>query len=259
MKLRRLIAAALLMVAPAIGNAEGFFRAHLEAVDLSTWPEVSILVRLEDEGSEGGMDDGTALPNPDSRIDCPAQACWRITRLEELGVPVTLIAQQTAPIQARSAEQFLWLRYRSNRAQQDKVELLLELETGYGGNRTASDQPELYLANARNTDLIRRSPWPYLAKHWDAKLNEEYKTVRESISKEPQQTLVQAQRAWIRYRDAFCAATSEGKAEVRQAGAKPANSDQPSDSLARCMALQTVARTVALQNFRHLMDGLPRR
>ena len=253
MNIRRLIAAALLLVAPAMAQAEGFFRAHLEAVDLGTWPEVSVLLRLEDEGTEGGMDDGTALPNPDSRIDCPAQACWRITRLEELGVPVTLMAQQTAPIQARSAEQFLWLRYRSNRAKQDPVELLLELETGYGGNRTAADQPELFPSEAPNTDLIRRSPWPYLAKHWDAKLNEEYKTVRESISKEPQQTLVHAQRAWIRYRDAFCAAVKGQQAE------KQASAEQRADRPERCMALQTVARTVALQNFRHLLDGPPRK
>ena len=246
MNIRSLIAAALLLAAPAITQAEGFFRAHLEAVDLGTWPEVSVLLRLEDEGSEGGMDDGTALPNPDSRIDCPAQACWRITRLEELGVPVTLMAQQTAPIQARSAEQFLWLRYRSNRAQQDQVELLLELETGYGGNRTASDQPELYPAEAKNTDLIRRSPWPYLAKQWDRTLNQEYKNVRDSISQAPQQTLVQAQRAWIRYRDAFCA-LADGK-----------QTPPAADTRERCLAMSTMARAVELQTIRHLMDGSPR-
>jgi len=245
MTLRALIAATLLLAGPTLAYAEGFFRAHLEAVDLGTWPEVSILVRLEDEGSEGGMDDGTALPNPDSRIDCPAQACWRITRLEELGVPVTLMAQQTAPIQARSAEQFLWLRYRSNRSKQDRVELLLELETGYGGNRTASDQPELHPAEATNTDLIRRSPWPYLAKHWDLSLNQEYKSVRDSISQAPQQAFVQAQRAWIRYRDAFCAL-----ADGNQTAAP-----RSADNRERCLALRTMARAVELQNIRHLMDG----
>lgn len=242
MNIKTWLTTVLLLAAPIVANAEGFFRAHLEAVDLGTWPEVSILLRLDDEGSEGGMDDGTALPNPDSRVDCPAQACWRITRLEELGVPVTLMAQQTAPVQARSAEQFLWLRYRSNRAQQDQVELLLELETGYGGNRTASDQPELLPADAPNTDLIRRSPWPYLAKHWDRTLNQEYKSVRDSISQAPQQTLVQAQRAWIRYRDAFCAMAGNPQT--------PATAD----TRERCLALRTLARAVELQNIRHLMD-----
>ncbi|QEI06481.1 DUF1311 domain-containing protein [Pigmentiphaga aceris] len=235
-----LLAASLLALTPAPVQAEGFFRASLEAVDLGAWPEVRVLLRLEDEGSESGLDDSTALPNPYSKIDCPARACWRVKQLEESGVPVTLRGQVTAPIQARSAEQFLWLRYHSNRPQPGEAELQIALETSYGGNRTAADQPELPLLDATDTDLIRLSPWPYLAKRWDVFLNQEFQAVRDNIPPEARAALIQAQRAWIRYRDAFCALAGSTQSEGH----------------AQCIALRTVARSVELQTSRHNLDGL---
>ena len=66
--------------------------------------------------------------------------------------------------------------------------------------------------------------------------------MRDSISQAPQQTLVQAQRAWIRYRDAFCALADDKQAPLT------------ADTRERCLALHTMARAVDLQNIRHLMD-----
>ncbi|MFG6179323.1 lysozyme inhibitor LprI family protein [Halomonas sp. THAF12] len=38
----------------------------------------------------------------------------------------------------------------------------------------------------------------------DARLNENYRALRESLSEERRQSLLQAQRLWIQYRDANC-------------------------------------------------------
>ena len=235
-----LIACMLMMLSSGWAHAEGFFRAELEAIDLAMWPEVRLVLRVNDESAESNLDDGTALPNVYSDKDCPKGVCWRIVTVEEDSIPVTVIAQQTAPILPRSAAQYLWVHYRSNQPQRGNFELGVALETAYGGNRTAADQPTLYPDDVADNDNIRHSPWPFLQKTWDAELNAHYGALRDAISGAPKTALVQAQRTWIRYRNAFCAGLSEGGS---------------TDARAQCLALRSAQRSAYLRDASHFLDG----
>lgn len=235
-----LIACMLMMLSSGWAHAEGFFRAELEAIDRAMWPEVRLVLRVNDESAESNLDDGTALPNVYSDKDCPNGLCWRIVTVEEDSIPVTVIAQQTAPILPRSAAQYLWVHYRSNQPQRGNFELGVALETAYGGNRTAADQPTLYPDDVVDNDSIRHSPWPFLQKTWDAELNAHYGALRDAISGAPKTALVQAQRTWIQYRNAFCAGLSEGGS---------------TDARAQCLALRSAQRSAYLRDASHFLDG----
>jgi uncharacterized protein YecT (DUF1311 family) len=58
-------------------------------------------------------------------------------------------------------------------------------------------------ANGANPDMIDCIMAE--AKQQDARLNENYKRLMSKFSEERKKTLLEAQRAWIRFRDANCA------------------------------------------------------
>lgn len=230
-----LLTAAACAFACGPAGAEGFFRASLEVVDDTAWPEMRLLVRVIDESGDPTRD-YTALPNVHSTIDCPRGLCWSVTLAED-GLPVEVLAQASTPLAPREHVQFLWLRYRSPREHRADVELDLHLATSLGAasNRTAANQSPLYPLDAADFPHMANGPWIYLARYYDHHLNAAYEALMQRLPESHRAALRHAQRAWIDYRDAACTGLEDGP--VR-------------DARSHCLASRSRERTTALEAIR---------
>lgn len=186
-----------------IAKAEGIYSAELVAIDDSQWPRVNLLLKVTDDSRSPGD-----LRRPPTPFGCEAGleqlgwSCWKI-ELSENGRNILEIRQINVPLRPRDNWNYLWLSYRSELDSLDEGTLTLHLDIPQWELRSSHDQPLLYLHQAREPKLAG-SPWRYLLSQSDEVLNANYQHLLEVTPKGLAESLRQAQRAWLRFRDADC-------------------------------------------------------
>lgn len=207
-------------------KAEGLFIAELTAIDDSQWPQVNLLLKVTGASSPGYLRDQPTPFGCEAGLEQVGWSCWKI-ELSENGRSIKELSQINVPPRPRDDWNYLWLSYRSELDSLDEGSLTLYLDIPKWGVYSSSDQPLLYLHQAREPELAG-APWSYLLTQSDRLLNANYRHLLEVIPENQGELLRQAQHAWLRFRDAECLKTRSAYQQ-------------------RCLYLRTQERVESLQ------------